>query len=178
MPHNTPRVEDLRGVVSQEVLDAMRAAHDALEKAGIRHLLVGALAVGAYGYPRASKDVDFLLGDEAFNRHEAGLITLKPGVPVEFKGVTIDTISVFPGCQHLAEALNHPITSDGIPVVTPEALIYMKLVSPRRKDAVDIVEMLKSGLDQKRIVKYLEWHAPDLLEKFHGLSREADSDES
>ncbi len=45
----------------------MRSSSLQLTCAGVRHVLIGALAVGAWGYPRASKDVDFLVGDEAFD---------------------------------------------------------------------------------------------------------------
>ena len=42
---------------------------------------MGGLAVGANGFPRATKDVAFLVGDEAFERHPGGLVTFRPGVP-------------------------------------------------------------------------------------------------
>ena len=64
----------LVGVVAPEVLDAMRVASAALKSAGVRHVVVGGLAVGAHGYPRATKDVDFLVGDEAFEHHPGGLL--------------------------------------------------------------------------------------------------------
>jgi hypothetical protein len=176
MPHDKPEITDLYDIVAPQVLAAMWAAHSALEKAGIRHALVGALAVGAYGYPRASKDVDFLLGDEAFQHHEAGLITLKPGVPIEYKGITIDPISIFPGCGHLHEAVASPLMSQGLPVVRPEALVYMKLVSPRKKDAADVIELLKAGLNRKRLTEYLRMHAPDLIPKLDALALEADGE--
>lgn len=174
MPHSTPDIGALREVVSLEVLEAMQAGHEALEKAGIPHALVGALAVGAYGYPRASKDVDFLVGNEAFNHHASGIITLKAGVPIEYKGVIIDPISIAPGSEHLQDAVDNPEESEGIPVAPPEALIYMKLMSPRRKDAADIVELISSGLDVDPIRAYLETNAPHLMERFESLLGEVE----
>ena len=53
----------LEGVVAREVLDAMRIASLALKRAGVRHVVVGGLAVGANGFPRATRDVDFLVGE-------------------------------------------------------------------------------------------------------------------
>lgn len=76
------KVPDLRlldGVVAPEILAAMRSASAQLARMGVRHALAGALAVGAWGYPRASKDVDFLVGDEAFERHEGGIVHDGPG---------------------------------------------------------------------------------------------------
>ena len=56
-----PDISLLTGVVSPEILNAMRAAAAKLESSGVRHALAGALAVGAYGYPCASKDVGFVV---------------------------------------------------------------------------------------------------------------------
>lgn len=53
----------LQGVVAPEVLDAMRVAAAALRRAGVRHVVAGGLAVGAHGFPRATKAVDFLVGE-------------------------------------------------------------------------------------------------------------------
>jgi hypothetical protein len=174
VPHDTPDIKALQGIVSDEVLGAMKAAHETLKGAGIPHALVGALAVGAYGYPRASKDVDFLVGDEAFDHHASGIVTLKPGVPVEFKGIIIDPISIAPGSEHLKQALDRPMESEGIPVAPPEALVYMKLMSPRRKDSADIVELLAGGLATKPIFDYLLKHAPRLSARFQDLLDEAE----
>src|SRR5215475_11405708 len=111
----------LQGVVAPEVIDAMKVASDALKRVGVRHVVVGALAVGANGFPRATKDVDFLVGDEAFERHAGGLVTLRPGVPIQVHGVAIDLLSVGDGEEHLAAALE---TSPGSAIEAPQ-LIYM-----------------------------------------------------
>jgi hypothetical protein len=47
----------LKGVVAAEVLEAMEVASSALKAAGVRHVVVGGLAVGANGFPRATKGV-------------------------------------------------------------------------------------------------------------------------
>jgi hypothetical protein len=51
----TPDVGMLDGVVAPRILDAMRTASGRLQELGVRHALVGALAAGAHGYPRATK---------------------------------------------------------------------------------------------------------------------------
>ena len=70
-------------VVAPRVLEAMTTASDLLKRAGVRHVVVGGLAVGANGFPRATKVVDFLVGDEAFQRHAGGVVTLHPAVPFQ-----------------------------------------------------------------------------------------------
>jgi len=53
-----------------------------LRQLGIRHALIGGIAVGAHGAPRNTTDVDFLVGLEAFEG--SGLVlTHRSGVPVK-----------------------------------------------------------------------------------------------
>ena len=73
-----PDASLLVDVVAPRVLDACSAASNALARAGIRHVVIGGLAVGANGYPRATKDVHFLVGNEAFHHHAGGLVTMNP----------------------------------------------------------------------------------------------------
>ena len=74
MESDRPDLSLLNGVVATEILDAMRAASARLQSAGLKHALAGALAVGAHGYPRASKDVAFVVGEEAFTVHSGGIV--------------------------------------------------------------------------------------------------------
>ena len=46
-------------VVAPKVLEALKLASEALALANVRHVVVGGLAVGANGYPRATRSVDF-----------------------------------------------------------------------------------------------------------------------
>jgi hypothetical protein len=155
----------LDGVVATQVLSAMKVAAERLRSAHVRFALAGALAVGAHGYPRASKDVDFLVGDEAFTVHEGGVITINPAVPIRVGNVAVDPISIGPGEAHLLEAVERAKVSSGIPILPIEALVYMKLKSPRAKDEADVVELLKAGIDAKAVRRYLADHAPDLAER-------------
>jgi hypothetical protein len=170
----TPDVGLLEGVVAPSVLQAMRTASGRLRELGIRHALVGALGVGAHGYPRATKDVDFLVGDEAFEHHAGGLVSITAGVPVQVGDVPIDPLSLRPDEPHLVEALGQAVVSGGVPVAPLEALVYLKLKSPRRRDAADVVELLRVVPFPERIRAYLANHAPDLVEKFDALAAEAD----
>jgi hypothetical protein len=174
MPTKVPSISLLNGVVAPEILDAMKSASVHLAGLGIRHALVGALAIGAWGYPRASKDVNFLVGDEAFERHESGIVTMAPGVPISAGGVSIDHLGVLAHETHLEQAVSRPIVDGDIPIAPLDALIYLKLKSPRRKDEADVVELLRLN-DPKPVRVYLEQHAPDLLAKFDAFAAEAES---
>ena len=176
MKSDLPDLSLLNGVVATEILDAMKAAAAKLESAGIRHALAGALAVGAYGYPRASKDVDFVVGDEAFTVHEGGIVTVNPEVPIRVGEVVVDPVSIGPDEPHLIEALLQAPVSSGIRVLPINGLVYMKLKSPRRKDAADIVELVKAGIDVAKVTAYLAEHAPNLVDRFTELSLEAEAE--
>ena len=152
----------LDDVVAPKVLAAMKAASAALSALGIRHVVVGGLAVGANGYPRATKDVDFLVGDEAFEHHPGGFVTMKGGVPIQVNGVAIDLLSVQVGEEHLATVLEAPM---GSMIEAPE-LVYLKLKSPRQKDRVDVIELIKAGIDLDACRTYLTQHAPTLAAAF------------
>ena len=71
MAGKRPDLSLLEDTVSARVLDAMRAAARALSTLGVRHWLVGGLAVGAHGHPAGTKQVDFFVGEEAFETHAA-----------------------------------------------------------------------------------------------------------
>ena len=172
MAANVPDLSLLDGVVAPEILAAMRSASAQLARMGVRHALAGALAVGAWGYPRASKDVDFLVGDEAFERHEGGIVTMAPGVPIGAGGVPVDHLGILPHEGHLDQALGQSAVEGDVPIAPLEALIYLKLKSPRRRDEADVVELLRVN-DPRPIRLYLEKNAPEMLAKFDAIASEA-----
>ena len=160
-------------VVSDKVLGAMKAASEALSKAGVRHVVVGALAVGANGHPRATKDVDFLVGDEAFEHHEGGLVTLRAGVPFQVGSVAIDFLSIEPDEAFLEAALSEAPGA----IASAPALVYLKLKSPRMKDRADVVELIKAGLDVPSCRAYLVANAPALVAELDESVKRAASEE-
>lgn len=168
-------IKDTFSFVAPKVRDAALKTAAQLKHLGIRHALVGGLAVGAHGYVRATTDVDFLVGEEAFD-HQGLLVAFKAGVPIEVDGIRIDYLSPVSLGPQLEEALNHPQLSEGLAIVPIEALIYLKLVAQRRKDLLDVVELLKAGADVKRVRAYLQQYANDLLPRFEELVTEALTD--
>ena len=114
----------------------------------------------------------FLVGEEAFEHHGL-LVTFKPGVPIEVDGIRIDYLSSYSLGSQMEEVLDYPSTGEGLAVVPIEVLIYMKLVAKRRKDQVDVIELIKSGADLKRVRHYLEQYASDLVPFFEELVNEA-----
>lgn len=142
--------------MAREVLDALDTASRALQSLNVRHVVVGGLAVGANGFPRATRDVDFLVGDEAFEHHAGGLVTLRAGVPFQVRSVAVDFIAPGPEEPFLAAELD---AAPGSMIPGPP-LVYMKLKSPRHKDRTDVIELFKAGLDVEACRRYLSEHAP------------------
>ena len=143
-----------------------------LSDLGIRYALAGGLAVGAHGYIRATTDVYFLVGEEAFE-HQGTLVAFKAGVPIEVDGVRIDYLSPVSLGPQLEEVLDHPPMNEGLAIVPIEVLIYMKLAAKRRRDLVDVIELVKVGADVKMVRDYLRQYASDLIPSFEELVNEA-----
>lgn len=147
----------------------MAAARDAsaqLDALGVRHALVGGIAVGAHGAPRATRDVDLLVSQaEAFEG--TTILSFKAGIPIAVRGVVVDYLTP-EGSAHadvLQQALLDASRSEGLPVVALEPLILMKLVAGRRRDLDDVSRLLEPADLQSRVRVYLQSHAPELLER-------------
>ena len=169
---NIMNLKDIFRFVAPRVRDAAVKTAAQLEHLGIRYALAGGLAVGAHGYIRTTADVDFLVGEEAFEHHGL-LVTFKPGVPIEVDGIRIDYLSSYSLGSQMEEVLDNASISEGVAVVPIEVLIYMKLVARRRKDQVDVIELIKAGADLKCVRHYLEQYASDLVPFFEELLNEA-----
>lgn len=181
MKHSVPDFNLLDDVVAPKIIEAARTASSAMTAQGIRHVLIGGLAVGAWGYIRATKDADFLVGPEAFNNHAGGIVSLKPGVPISVGGVPVDLLMA-DQVGELDFDQEHPLITRRIPIADVELLVYLKLVAFRRRDKEDIVQLLKNGHSEKEIRKFLEntqrfWSKPNLLGRFDELVQLADEEE-
>lgn len=175
MKTRTPDLALLVDSVNPKVLLAMKVAAAELKRLGVRHWLVGGLAVGAHGHPRATKDVDFLVGDEAFERHGGGLVTMKPGVPIQVDGVVVDHLSAQEDEAFLTNGL--PAASAPLTVAPIEVLAYLKLKSPRAKDRADLIELIKAGVDVARCRSWLLGNAPELVDDLAELEAVARREE-
>ncbi|MFN7973858.1 MAG: hypothetical protein U0166_16170 [Acidobacteriota bacterium] len=155
----------------------MVSASKELTGLGVRHALVGGLAVGAHGFARATKDVDFIVDDSAWRQTEGGLLVMTAGLPFRAHGVAIDTLPVGEDERFLTRAIADAESTEGIPVAPVEALVYMKLSSPRAKDRADVIELVKSGIDVAKVAHYLDVNAPALTQAFSEAVQVARSEE-
>jgi hypothetical protein len=163
----------LEGVVSNKIIDVIHMASERLTALGVRHVLIGAVAVNAYGRSRTTQDVDFLVGPEAFVEN-GPIVYHKLGLPLTINDVVIDylTLDTFDAENELNNELDNPEVSEGVPIISGPALIYTKLVANRRRDKDDIIELMRLGISERSVRAYLKEHAPDapeLLERFDDL---------
>ena len=107
-----------------------------------------------------------------------GIVTVAPGVPIQVGDVAIDPLLIAPGEKHLEEAIESPVRVEGIPLAPVEAILYLKLKSPRRKDAADMVALLTAGVDVDAVRAYLERHGAAQVAKFELLAADAAREEA
>jgi hypothetical protein len=169
-----PDASLLNGVVVPEVLSAMKTASEALRRVGVRHVVVGGLAVAANGFRRATGDVDFLVGAEAFEYHEGGLVSLKRGVPFQVGGVAVDLLSPQSDESFLDDLLQRATPGS---IAEAPVLVYLKLKSPRMKDRTDVVELVKAGIDVDACRNFLAQHAPSFVEALDAAVARARAEE-
>lgn len=145
------------------------------------YCVIGALAVGAWGRPRATKDIDLLILLEESTQPEftawLGSVGFTPdedwarqnplmkgrGIRLRHRSHPVDLM--IPGDGHEREALTRRVslTIEGLPVwmATPEDLILLKLKACRDHDLVDarsVVHQQAARLD----LNYL-WNWADQL---------------
>lgn len=160
-------LEALAEVVAPSVIvDAIDASYR-LAALGIPHALIGGLAVGLHGYPRATRDVDFLVGDEAFERKSPVVIFRRELADIARAGA-IDLMSVPPQHDELRSLLAVPERGE-IPVIPVPALVLLKLEAGRPQDLADVHALLKAGADVLEVRAYLGEHAPQLVSELAKL---------
>lgn len=162
------RFEELAGAVAPKVLIDAIDTSQRLSELGVPHALIGGLAVGVYGHPRATKDVDFLVGAEAFESTSPLLVYRDELRDLARLGV-IDFLAVPPAYPSLAEHLVPAVAGGEVPVIPVEALILLKLHANRPQDRADVVALLDAGADTAVVIRYLRDHAPDLVGRFAEL---------
>lgn len=153
---------------------AVREVSRLFREAGIRHALVGALGANAYrDRPRTTEDIDFLVGDEAFERHAGGLVTMRVPV-VEFDGVDVDQVLLTEGLRTLEDGLDRPHLSEGVPIAPLDTIVIMKLLAGRTQDLADVEAILASGADRELLRAAVQKAAPSHAGRLERLIVNAD----
>jgi len=140
-----------------DTLDALRAR---LHDAGIEYVVIGAFALGCYGYERATSDVDLCLRPQDLERFRTELAgKYYEPVPKRARrfrdpatGVTFDLLVAgeFAGRVARNQQIRFPdpgeaVTVKGLRTVSLERLIELKLVTWRFRDWGDVVELIRQN---------------------------------
>lgn len=153
---------------------AVREVSRMLSQAGIRHALVGALGANAYrNRPRTTEDIAFLVGDEAFEAHAGGFVTMRVPI-VEFDGIDVDQVPLSEALRVLEEGLNHAPVSEGVPIASIETIVVMKLLAGRTQDLADVEAIIASGADREYLRAAVTKTAPDRADTLERLFENAD----
>jgi hypothetical protein len=148
---------------------AVREVSKMFSDAGIRHALVGALGANAYrNRPRTTEDIDFLVGDEAFERHPGGYVTMRLPL-VEFDGIDVDQVPLTEALRVVEKGLNRAVKSDGVPIAPLETIVIMKLVAGRTQDLADVEAIIGSGVDREMLAAAVREDVPDLADLLEKL---------
>jgi hypothetical protein len=143
---------------------AVREVSKMFAAAGIRHALAGALGANAYRTrPRTTEDIDFLVGDEAFETHAGGFVTMRVPV-IEFDGIQVDQVPLTEALRGVEEALNRAQVSDGVPIAPLDVIVIMKLLAGRTQDLADVEAMVESGADREALRASVDKAIPDRLD--------------
>jgi hypothetical protein len=149
---------------------AVRKISRMLAEAGIRHA-PGALGANAYrSRPRTTEDIAFLVGDEAFERHPAGFVTMRVPV-VEFDGIDVDQVPLTEALRVVEDALQRASVSEGVPIAPVDTIVVMKLLAGRTQDLADVEAIVDSGADRDLLRAAVQKAAPgcaDRLERLFG----------
>lgn len=160
-----------------------------LKQHGIDYMVIGAVALMAYGYPRFTEDIDLVLtreGLEKFHRELIGLGYMpafqgaKKRLRSTRDGVSIEVITAgeYPG-DGKPKPISFPVPADastqidGLQIVKLEKLIELKLASgmtapDRLKDLADVQELIKARALTSSFAERLN---PYVREQYLKLSR-------
>lgn len=153
---------------------AVRQMSKMLSDAHVRHVLVGALGANAYrDRPRTTADIDFLVGDEAFETHPGGIVTMRVPV-VEIDGIDIDQVPLTESLRVVEDGLENPHFSEGVPMARVDTIVVMKLLAGRHQDLADIEAIVASGVDREPLRAVVQKAAPERSEMLERLFNNVD----
>ena len=159
------------------MLEAAKKLSQRLTAAGVRHVFDGGIAVVVYGWPRFTKNIVVMVGDEAFDRLAGSVQELRADLPTTVDGVGVDYLPTAVAGDFAEAELSLAFVTGGLPIARAEIVICTKLLRHLHRDRTDLVEVLKAGLiDRAAIRAYLEEHTPMLVRRWLALVDEAEAE--
>jgi predicted nucleotidyltransferase len=116
---------------------------------GVEYLIVGGHAVSQHAEPRATKDLDVFIRNDATNTERVFQALVEFGAPLA--GLTVNDFRSHPEMTfQIGSRVESTITTEAIPVhfISLEDLIANKLASRRTRDLAD-VEALRAAASSR-----------------------------
>lgn len=148
----------MHSMVPFQVDDAAHRVHEQLAAMGIPHVFIGGLAVGAHGYERMTRDVDVLVNKEDLDRLPGRALANVKGKTFAIGDVDVDIMATPKRPDLFRAVIAAPDDVDGLPMVSLEGLILLKLASGRISDLGD-VERLVGLKDKGELAHVRAWLA-------------------
>ena len=161
--------------ISLSLYAAATEVSELLRRSGVRHVVVGGVAVSCNGYGRTTQNVDYAVGKCAFEYREKALF-LRPDLPVRYLGIPIHYVAPSNPFElaMLERYLTVPAPGE-VPVLPPGPLIVMKLIAGRWKDLSDVAELVKRHLREVAYLRaFIAENLPSQLSRFDGLVADAE----
>ena len=117
----------------------------------------------------------FLVGDEAFQTHPGGFVTMRVPV-VEFDGIGVDQVPLSEALHVVEDGLNRAIVSDGVPIAPVDTIVVMKLLAGRTQDLADVEAIVGSGADRGLLRAAVHNAIPDRADTLERLFGNVDRD--
>lgn len=166
----TPDIRLLDGVVDKEVIRTMQRSSRDFTKRGFRHSIIGSLALGCYGMPRPTPDVDYLVDDKTYHMLQRNLRMYSDTVVVQISPAKLEVQK---------DILDNVTKSKGIPVTPIEGVFFHHLRSfdfpedTGGKYKKALLDAIRCGIDTTSVRPYIFKHAPHLVRRFDVLLMEA-----
>jgi hypothetical protein len=141
-------INNLKSVASLALHTAASEVSAMLRHSGVRHVVVGGVAVCCNGYSRTTSNVDYAVGTGAFE-HRNKALYLRTDLPVKYLGIPVHYVApTNPFEQAMLEQYLVIPDWGQVPILPIKPLIVMKLISRRHKDLADLVELLKRRISE------------------------------
>jgi hypothetical protein len=163
-------IDNIRTTVPEALRDAAIEVSSMLRTAGIRHVLVGGVAVSCNGYGRTTQNVDVVVEPGAFEYRDKAMF-LRLGLPFKCLGIPIHyVLPTNPFEIAMLEQYLEIPAAGHVPILQIGPLTAMKLISRRHKDIADLIELFKRRTpDLDGVRKFVKENLPSQVQMLDEL---------
>lgn len=137
-------------ITPKNIRDVAKFVSEFLKMKGIPHAATGNINVAGYSSPKMEYEIDFLVPGRALNDIQELGSTQSVSNLSGLKGATVSVYNVPVNFLFIPKYMPESTLTEGgeiyeVPVLSPEALILLKMHMPNPKSQSDVIEMIRSG---------------------------------